>query len=531
MKKIIIMILITLLVLPSVYAEDNPSVWAEQEIENAYLKGLIIPEANKDFQNNISRVLFCKLVVNMTEKVVGNSISITIENPFKDTEDEDIIKAYQLGIVKGISEDEFAPNKNITRQEIAAMMMRAARKLDELKAEDFTKNIDVSGFNFSDENLIADWALQDIKELNGLNILKGVGYNKIGPLGTATVEQAILLNLRLYDDFLSEMGSYTNAPPMAKADPVTFSVLENAVLEIQGTQLAYDDGSLKITKIYNESAMSPKNSITTKFGTLTLNKSGVCEYKAKKISEQTISTDKFTLTVSDGEYFTDVNIEISVINNSANHPPKPNGNPVKFKVIESKILAFDAEDIATDTEEIKITKITSKGQTEETDVIETMNGFLTLHLDGRCEYKAKKIYKEFIGIDQFIITVSDGEHSTDILVEISTTHDLLNIPPIAHSDPVLFDAIKDGTLYIKGADLAYDTEELTITKIAKESEASGSTSITTEYGVLTLNKSGICEYTVKKVSSSEIHTDTFIITVSDGEYSTNVKAEITISDN
>ena len=143
---------------------DTPSNWALPEIDAARLNGLVISDADKNYQNNVSRELFCRQVVNMVETVLGHEVSITISNPFADTSDEDIIKAYQLGVVNGVSETKFVPNDPITREQIAAMMMRGARKLDDLTGKAFADAPDISGITFSDQGEISGWALEDIKK-------------------------------------------------------------------------------------------------------------------------------------------------------------------------------------------------------------------------------------------------------------------------------------------------------------------------------------------------------------------------------
>ena len=49
---------------------------------------------------------------------------------FKLGESIEVLKAYNLGITKGISENEFAPNELITREQMATMMTRALGSAD-----------------------------------------------------------------------------------------------------------------------------------------------------------------------------------------------------------------------------------------------------------------------------------------------------------------------------------------------------------------------------------------------------------------
>ncbi len=207
MKKSIAVMLTVALVVSLLVGFAIPSDWAQAEVEEARSKNLIVAEADQNYQLPISRALFCKLIVQMIEQSHGAPIAVVIENPFNDTTDQSIIKAYQVGVVKGISANQFAPNNLITRQEVAVMMMRAFRVLDAIKVKTYTKNVDVSGIVFADEASIASWAIDDVREAFKLGIVKGVGDNKIDPLGNTTIEQSILLSLRLYNRYLSNGGA------------------------------------------------------------------------------------------------------------------------------------------------------------------------------------------------------------------------------------------------------------------------------------------------------------------------------------
>jgi hypothetical protein len=98
-------------------AADVPSDWAQAEIDAARAKGLILSPADRNYQANISRVLFCMQIVNMVETIQGAPVTLTITNPFSDISSAYVTKAYQLGIVTGRAPTVFDPNAYITRQE------------------------------------------------------------------------------------------------------------------------------------------------------------------------------------------------------------------------------------------------------------------------------------------------------------------------------------------------------------------------------------------------------------------------------
>ncbi len=169
------------------------SSWAESEIDAAVKAGLTIPDILKDFQKSITREEFCKIVVKLFGALSGKTALPADPNPFTDTNNAEILKAYRLGIVEGKGANKFAPDSNITRQEICVMLQRA------LKAVDPEGNYSAAGSGrFPDEADIAAWATDAVHYMNEEDIMKGVGGNRIDPLGNTTREQAISLVYRTY---------------------------------------------------------------------------------------------------------------------------------------------------------------------------------------------------------------------------------------------------------------------------------------------------------------------------------------------
>ncbi|MBS4032473.1 MAG: S-layer homology domain-containing protein [Clostridiales bacterium] len=294
----------------SAMSSDIPSSWAQGDVDIARSKGLVIAEADQNYQANISRRLFCALIVNMVERILGQTVVVTVTNPFHDTSDTDIIKAYQLGIVSGVSATRFAPHDFITREQIAAMMMRGARKLDEIKGTSYAAISDTTAIIFADQNEISYWALEEVKNANSLGILRGVGGNRINPKGNTTVEQGILLINRVFDGYTTysgNAGTSENRAPIAISNPVVFSVPEQTELIISASQLATDpDGdTLSIIRINGQT-----ENYNTINGTASLIVDGKCAYTSRDIA--TNVTDDFVVTVSDGINQTHVNVRVNV---------------------------------------------------------------------------------------------------------------------------------------------------------------------------------------------------------------------------
>lgn len=192
-----------------------PSTWAIDEVLQANKYGLTKPDLLRDFRSNITREEFCGIVVKLYEILSNKTAEECFPSPFSDTRNTDVLKAYKLGIVQGTGKDKFNPQNTITRQEICVIILRTIKaalpESDSYISAIISK--DAGKSNFSDADLISDWVLEGVTFLSGIGIMKGVGSNRIDPLGNTTREQAIVLNKRTLEFFLNNsqvLGNYNN---------------------------------------------------------------------------------------------------------------------------------------------------------------------------------------------------------------------------------------------------------------------------------------------------------------------------------
>lgn len=193
---IIISILFTGLPVMNLYAatpyDGSASSWALPEIEDAEKNDLTYPGILSVFKNNINREEFCMIVVKLYEKLSGETV-IASGDPFSDTKNPEIIKAYNLGIVAGTGEGKFTPYTNITRQELAAMIYRTLDKALPGMSKDLLNN-----YIIADKDKISDWALEPTAFCFDRGIIVGVGGGIFDPLSNTTREQAIAIVNRTY---------------------------------------------------------------------------------------------------------------------------------------------------------------------------------------------------------------------------------------------------------------------------------------------------------------------------------------------
>ncbi|NIK69733.1 S-layer homology domain-containing protein [Paenibacillus sp. BK720] len=145
---------------------------------------------------NMTRAEFAALVV----KALGLTRGSAASTPsFADVPSTAWYASYvrtvvQYGIVKGMSDGTFRPNQEITRQEMAVMLTRA---LDQItKHEQIHFEAPKAAFP-QDGSQIADWAQSSIDELVAKGIMQGKSAGKFAPLDHATRAEAAVTLKRL----------------------------------------------------------------------------------------------------------------------------------------------------------------------------------------------------------------------------------------------------------------------------------------------------------------------------------------------
>lgn len=190
-----------------IQAYSDASNWAKPEIDEADKSGLI-PDSLKgaDMTKPITREEFAELAVKLYERTTGKIAQEIAQNPFTDTKNPEILKALNLGITTGTSATTFAPKNLINREQVASMLSRAIRIM--APGADFSTT---GSPTFTDEKDISSWALEHVKYMSKLEIIKGTDGKFMPKAVTSaeiasgyantTREQAIAMSLRTFNKF------------------------------------------------------------------------------------------------------------------------------------------------------------------------------------------------------------------------------------------------------------------------------------------------------------------------------------------
>jgi len=186
---------------------DTNDSWAKQDIELLASKMVIFGKGDTTYQPTakITRAEFATLLV--------RAMNINETKPekvvFKDMADGDwyvkgVTAAVKEGIVNGYNDGTFKPDQNITRQEMAAMLVRAmetAGKQVSISEQEIDKEL----ATFTDGTAISDWAKRDVAYVKQAGIIVGLPGGDFAPQQLADRAQTatILKRFLQHIEFIS----------------------------------------------------------------------------------------------------------------------------------------------------------------------------------------------------------------------------------------------------------------------------------------------------------------------------------------
>ncbi|WP_273224078.1 NEAT domain-containing protein [Geosporobacter ferrireducens] len=179
---------------------DIQGHWAEKFIQQVVRKGIFIGTSEDTFSPD--RFMTRGMLVTVLGKFHGAAVEAYEADSFKDVNPEQYYAkfvewAVDAGIVKGIGEDQFGPDRPITREELAVMFVNYARfagiRLEEIKLSESPEA------DFEDEAFISPWAKDSVRLMKQSGLMSGKTNNRFEPRGTATRAEAAMLIAKVLD--------------------------------------------------------------------------------------------------------------------------------------------------------------------------------------------------------------------------------------------------------------------------------------------------------------------------------------------
>jgi len=178
--------------------------WAKADVESALSKGIVpnvlcMPSSweTGNFTKDITRAEFASIAVSLY-KAMGGVEAEGVTSPFTDIEAAPyelrsyITDAYKLGLINGISQTEYAPGNMLTREQAATILCRVYEKSG--------GEIAGSSSAYADDADISDWAEKYVYFMSDKDIIKGIGENKFAPKMNVSIQQAIAIAARMFEN-------------------------------------------------------------------------------------------------------------------------------------------------------------------------------------------------------------------------------------------------------------------------------------------------------------------------------------------
>ena len=166
----------------NVFADVKESHWFYEAVKYVNLNGLMNGVSDSKFapNNTLTRAMLVTVLYrNAGEPATNKSI------PFADVDmgswyANAVVWAKQNGIVNGVTENNFAPDANITREQIATIMFRYAQYKG-METVTLEENL-----HFTDANEISEYAVSAMNWAVGTGLINGKSATTLNPLDNAT---------------------------------------------------------------------------------------------------------------------------------------------------------------------------------------------------------------------------------------------------------------------------------------------------------------------------------------------------------
>lgn len=158
--------------------------WYYDDVKYTNKNGLMMGTSNTLFSPDAT--LTRAMLVTVLYRAEGE-LEITGTTTFEDVDDnayyaKAVVWGQQNGIIKGYSETEFAPDANITREQIAAIMHRYAQH----KGYDVSAGENTNILSYDDFDSISEYAIASMQYAVGSGLMRGKTTSTLNPLDNAT---------------------------------------------------------------------------------------------------------------------------------------------------------------------------------------------------------------------------------------------------------------------------------------------------------------------------------------------------------
>ena len=175
---------------------DVPNHWAYEAVKYVYANSLMqgTDEATFAPDENMTRAMLVTVLYRMANSEGAESTHNFADVVSGEWYSDAVAWASSNGIVSGVSENKFAPNEDITREQMALIIYRYA------KMQGFDVSESSTLESFTDTSDVSAWALDAIKWANSVTLVNGTSETTLSPKATATRAQVATILMRFCEN-------------------------------------------------------------------------------------------------------------------------------------------------------------------------------------------------------------------------------------------------------------------------------------------------------------------------------------------
>ena len=164
------------------FTDVKESDWFFKGVEYVVDKGIMSGISENEFapSGKLTRAMLVQMLYNMESRPACDAENAFMDVPVGQWYTDAVIWANDAKIVSGMGEGLFAPNMEITREQMVVMLYNYAK----YKGYDVTASADLSAF--ADTASVSTWAQPAMQWAVAEGYISGMGDNQLAPQGTAT---------------------------------------------------------------------------------------------------------------------------------------------------------------------------------------------------------------------------------------------------------------------------------------------------------------------------------------------------------
>ncbi len=173
------------------FADVKKEDWHYESVKYVYEKGLMQGSGSGfEPQTKMSRAMLVTVLYRMANPKTAKNTHSFEDVPQDQWYSDAVAWANSNGMVNGISQTEFAPNEDITREQMALIIYRFAK----MQGCDMDSKTDIS--SFEDANDVSPWAQDAIEWANKAKLIDGTSKTTLSPKATATRAEVAAILMR-----------------------------------------------------------------------------------------------------------------------------------------------------------------------------------------------------------------------------------------------------------------------------------------------------------------------------------------------